>query len=105
MTPHPTALPPPGLSGDYQDSCIICLKGTDTGLAFRHAEDPETWAAAGLTAIGLSTDVAIAVVEHYADKLECIDADDVYAFRVCAGCAGPFPVGLLATGVPIIAPR
>ncbi|MER6765906.1 hypothetical protein ABT266_37595 [Amycolatopsis sp. NPDC000746] len=33
-----TPLPPTGIDGSYSQSCLLCLHGTDTGLAFGPAE-------------------------------------------------------------------
>lgn len=80
-------------------SCIACLNGTDTALGFRG--DLE-WAAAGLTALGVPEDQAVATVEN--TELPVDEAGRVEAvFQVCASCAAKagMPVGLVYGGAKI----
>jgi hypothetical protein len=30
-----TDIPTPGIAGHYDGSCVVCLRGTDTALAFK----------------------------------------------------------------------
>ena len=46
---------PPGLDGTYTDSCVVCLQGCDTGLAFRGEAE---WVLAGLHVLGIPDDEA-----------------------------------------------
>jgi hypothetical protein len=53
-------LPVPGLDGTYGQSCVVCLRGTDTGLGF--GPGAAEWAVAGLLLLGLSEDEAGALI-------------------------------------------
>src|SRR5918996_689446 len=53
-------LPPPNLQGDYQDSCVVCLRGCDTALAFVGDRD---WMAEGLVHLGVPFDQAAAMIQ------------------------------------------
>jgi hypothetical protein len=92
-------IPPPGLRGTYEDSCVVCLRGTDTGLVF--AGEAE-WAAAGLVDIGVPEDQAIATVSHGtgSEPGTVPDGDITVMFRLCQVCASKarLPVGLVASG-------
>jgi hypothetical protein len=48
-------VPPPGLNGTYEDTCVICLQGTDTGLALIGEGE---WVIAGLEMLGVPRDEA-----------------------------------------------
>jgi hypothetical protein len=54
-------MPEPGFQGDYTDSCIVCLQGCDTGLAFRGEAE---WAVAGLRNLGVEHDVSATIIEQ-----------------------------------------
>jgi hypothetical protein len=45
-----TRFPQPGLRGSYHGSCVVCLRGTDTGFAVR---GPAEAVIAGLIAAGV----------------------------------------------------
>jgi hypothetical protein len=91
MTNHRPHRPEPGLDGTYEDSCVICLRGTDTLLAFR---GPVEWAIAGLAHLGLSRAEATATVENWAAEQGYPDGtvpagDVTVGVRVCRECAEP----------------
>jgi len=54
-----TAMTRPGLDGSYRETCIVCLRGTDTGLAF---EGEAEWLLAGLEQLGVPEDEAYATL-------------------------------------------
>lgn len=104
-----TALPAPGLQGNYRESCLICLTGTDTGLAFVGEAE---WAIAGLNVLGVPMDQAPAVFDAMTG---CVpgtvpDGEMTVVVTVCASCvqrsSASFEVGLLACGtIPHYRPR
>lgn len=81
MSPQPGAAfglaPHLGQSG----SCIVCLRGTDTALAFRGDVNE---IAAGLVAIGVPIRDAIATVQAYPPEADA--AGPHYTVRVCSTC-------------------
>jgi hypothetical protein len=46
-------MPVLNLQGDYRDSCVACLRGTDTGLAFYGEAE---WVVAALMQFGIPTE-------------------------------------------------
>lgn len=89
-------LPPPGLQGDYQGTCIACFRGTDTALGVRG--EPE-WHAAFLHRLGLPMDQAIAIVERRPEaRTVRADGQSDGMYRVCSECAAKanFPAPVLA---------
>jgi hypothetical protein len=92
-------IPHPGLRGSYEDSCVVCLRGTDTGLVF--AGEAE-WAAAGLVNLGVPADQAVAILSHGtgSEPGKVPDGDITVMFRVCQACASKaqLPVGLVTSG-------
>lgn len=109
----PNPLPAPGLDGTYSGSCIVCLKGCDTGLAFI---GPAEWGVAGLTLLGVPQEQATTiVVEQLATQYGITepgtvpDGDVTVGVSVCQSCTDKsgtrFPLGLASTGkVPGIRP-
>lgn len=82
--------------------CIVCLRPTDTALAFA-SEEPE-WLAAGLSVLGLPEDEAMSEVRRWLDG---IPEDEHVSWlempvRVCgdcvAKCRANFPAPVLAVG-------
>lgn len=53
--------PEPGLDGTYRDSCVLCLEGTDTAVAFVGESE---WAIAGMVVLGVDQAAAIMMVEQ-----------------------------------------
>jgi hypothetical protein len=99
-------LPTPGLDGSYRGGCVVCLRGTDTGLVFYG--EPE-WAVAGLCVLGVPEDQASTVVIHaIGDPVNETVPDGVVAcpVKVCAGCAesSPWTPGVVPVGAPVISP-
>jgi hypothetical protein len=101
-------LPEPNLGGDYRESCVVCLHGTDTGLAFEG--EPE-WVLAGMRVLGIPDDQArIIFAEATGAGVGMVPDHDVkITLRACAACAKAtgtaMTVGLIATGVPCYGPR
>ena len=100
--------PGPGISGDYKGSCVVCLKGTDTGLAFVGEAE---WALAGLQVLGVPPEQADGVLAA-ATKLDTgqVPSTEItITVTVCEACAAaasaPLAVGVLALGVPHYRPR
>jgi hypothetical protein len=114
----PWILSPPGLNGSYTDSCIVCMRGTDTGLAFvAPADEAIDWAVAGLMALGVPNDRASTIVTQALERIAAgeppqgvlrfpDDGSLAFGFRVCGDCADRSPanprVGFITEGVPAI---
>lgn len=99
-------LPTPGLDGSYRDTCVVCLRGTDSGVVFYG--EPE-WAVAGLDVLGVPEDQApTIVVNSIGDPVNNTVPDGVVAFpvKVCAECAeaSPWTPGPFPAGAPVIPP-
>jgi hypothetical protein len=100
-------VPPPGLDGTYDGSCIVCLEGTDTGLAFRGSAE---WSTAGLMVLGVPQDQATAIVqEANGSPAGTLPAGLVTTgVRVCRGCVdasgASFPLGV-APDLPVVEPK
>ncbi len=100
-----TKLPPPGLKGTYEDTCVVCLRPTDTGIGLRGEAE---WMAAALIVLGLPSDEAGAMISEATGsppgrvpvgQIDCV-------IRLCGDCASkstkPFPTPvLIGTGLPI----
>lgn len=73
-----------GAFGNYVGSCVACMRGTDTGLAFRGEIE---FIAAALMMLGVPENQAISIVKT-SDAI-LIDGENrfVATMRVCAGCA------------------
>ena len=102
---EPLKVPPPGLDGTWRDSCVVCLQGTDTGLAFVGEAE---WVIAGLTVLGIPEDQGTTMISEVTG---CAPGnvplgEVTMHVRVCAKCAAAsgmgLTVGLLsdAAGVP-----
>jgi len=86
------------LQGNYKDSCVACLQGTDSGLSFVGEAE---WIAAGLVKLGIPTTEAIILVEDGLGSDPAMVAGRLgLSFRVCQSCAekAGFSVGLIASG-------
>ena len=109
----PNPVPSPGLDGTYSGSCIVCLNGCDTGLAFVGEAE---WGMAGLHALGVPQEQAQQiVVEQLATLYGITEAgvvpvgDVTIGASVCKSCVSKsgtnFPLGLTAMGnVPGVRP-
>ena len=103
------SLPPSNLQGDYNGSCVVCLRGTDTALAFTGEAE---WLVAGLVNLGIPDDPACLMVEEFfkeqgAKPGMVLDGEHTMPVQVCAECvsksAADFPApGIPAFGVPNI---
>jgi hypothetical protein len=96
----------PGLNGDYTDTCLICGRGTDTGLAFVGEVD---WCIAGIVHLGIPMDQAIAMARFKgANQRPLVDSEEgdetklmVRACQECVTAADPrMKVGLTIGEVP-----
>lgn len=101
VCPMALATPTPGLDGTLRDTCVSCLRGTDTALGIEG--EPE-WHAAFLVATGIPSGQAIALAE-YGMKEIGLDVRDQFTsmYRVCSKCVRlnmPRP-GLCIEGEPI----
>lgn len=102
-----TELPPPNLHGTYEDSCAVCMRGTDSGLAFKGEAE---WAVAGLFMLGIPEDQAATMVSSATgcEPGEVPPGEVTVSVRVCRECAEASPtgmkVGLIATGIPVYSP-
>jgi hypothetical protein len=75
----------PGLQGDYSQSCCVCLRGTDTALAFQGEVE---WLIAGLMSLGIPEQEAGAMVSRH---FGCPDGEVpcgclTLPVRVCSEC-------------------
>ena len=104
----PTTTVEPGLFGHYHGSCVVCLRGTDTALAFQGEAE---WMIAGVSALGVPLKQAGVMVSHFFGCLpgRVPDGDDLtIVVQVCSSCVAKakpgFPVpGLVVGGrVPTI---
>lgn len=97
-------LPRPNLNGDYPDSCVVCLRGTDTGFAFRGVAE---WIIAGIAVLGIPMDQAASMVSMATSCEQGMVPDGEFTIvsRVCQRCAEAsghaFQVRLLLPGQPI----
>jgi hypothetical protein len=88
-----------GLRGTYEESCIVCMQGTDTGLAFVGWAEV---AIAGLVALGVPVDEAGPMVSEFTGSPpgEVPIGTITIPVRVCEACADKvrLPVALIASG-------
>ena len=93
---------PPNLDSDDAGTCLVCLRATDTALAFT---GPAEWIVAGLMALGVPNDQAITMVEDFtgANEGKAIPGLMSVPMRVCESCAekASLPVGLATGDQPI----
>jgi hypothetical protein len=87
-----------GLNGTFTGSCIACMTGTDTGVAFI---GDTYFQAAGLVALGVPIEEASATISEFPAPF-----DQPMQVRVCQDCADRskirgLRVGLLAHGQDI----
>jgi hypothetical protein len=103
-----TAPTPVGLLGCYDGTCIVCLRPTDTALAFR---GPAEWHLSALKVLGVPEDQAYATKlpgwrERYGTRPgEVPDGVLSEAYRVCLdsvrACPAPFPDPVLVDGAEL----
>jgi hypothetical protein len=101
---EPFRLPPPGLQGTYGGSCVVCLQGCDTGLAFWGEAE---WIIAGMTNLGIPQQEALIMLE---DAFGCPpgtvpDGQIELPLTVCEACMARsglgMPLGLIAGDKPL----
>jgi hypothetical protein len=87
------SLPPPAFNGTYEDSCLVCLQGTDAALDFRG--DAE-WMVAGLTVLGIGYDeVASMISRAHGCDVGLVPKDLLtMTFRVCESCVTKSGTGM-----------
>jgi hypothetical protein len=101
-------VPPPGLDGTWRDSCVVCLRGTDTGLAFTGEAE---WVLAGLEVLGIPKNQAANMLEQVTgcDPGMVPAGDYTLGVRLCVKCAAAssagFTVGLFPGEVPEYRPK
>ena len=101
----------PGLLGDYSQSCVACLTGTDTALAVK---GPAEAGMALLSVLGLPDDQAQATAEAYfatnfgSAPGQVPEGDITFPVRVCEACCAKsgtgMKPGLIAAGIPVYQP-
>ena len=95
-----------GIHGTDAESCVVCLRGTDTALAFVGEAE---WAVAGLQHLGVPDYQAGATVSYGlgCGPGEVPDGEVTVMFRVCRECADKagFPVALVTAAADIPAIR
>ncbi|WP_331761260.1 hypothetical protein OG225_42945 (plasmid) [Nocardia sp. NBC_01377] len=93
------SFPPPGLDGTYSATCVRCLRGTDTGVAF---EGSAEWAIAGLVSLGLPVEQAVAALGWTDGSVP--SGRITVPVRVCGTCAAipGIPTGIPALGLPVV---
>lgn len=69
--------------GPFSGTCIVCLKPTDTAVAFL---GPPEMAMGALMAMGVPEDQAVATIEAGMEPLDYVLRSPI-ALRVCATCA------------------
>jgi hypothetical protein len=98
---------PPGLDGSYTGSCVVCLQGCDTALAFRGEAE---WVIAGLRVLGLPSDEAEQTLAHITGCAPGMvpNGELTIPVRVCESCAqasgAGMRVGLAHAEVPVYQP-
>jgi hypothetical protein len=92
-------VPTPGLRGTYEDSCVVCLRGTDTGLALVGVAE---FVVAGHVRLGVPENEAVAMISAATDcKPGVVPVGEFTVLvRVCQECADRTgaTVGLIASG-------
>jgi len=92
----PVKLPEPGMQGDYHEACVICMRGTDSGMAF---VGPAEMVVAALSVLGVPDDEAAltAAAAWGTPPGTGPHGEFTTVLRVCQDCAksSPFKVGLL----------
>ena len=81
-----TEFPPPGLDGTYRDSCVVCYRGTDTGLALTGEGE---WIIARLGDLGMPLWEAACLISDVTgcDPGNVPVGDVTLLFRICRDCA------------------
>jgi hypothetical protein len=84
---------PPGLDGTYTGSCVVCLQGCDTALAFRGEAE---WVIAGLMHLGLPHEEAEDTLSHVTDCAPGMvpDGELTIPVRVCESCVQASGTGM-----------
>ena len=99
-------LPPPNLQGNYEDTCVACYKGTDTGIALA---GPIEELVAGLARLGVPPEFAFGGIREWVMSMIgkkahlTEDGHLVLPIQVCSGCAerGGFKATLALPGQPV----
>lgn len=95
----PDPMPAPGIDGTYRHACVVCLRGTDTGLAFRGEPGQ---CVAGLVRLGVPREQAALMVPVGGAAGDVITVP-VRACRECAA-GGGLEVGVFPM-VPLYVPK
>jgi hypothetical protein len=98
---------PPRLNGTYTSSCVVCLQGCDTALAFRGEAE---WVIAGLCVLWVPLDEAGKILT-FATGCEpgmVPNGELTVPVRVCETCVQTsgtgMRVGLVSAEVPVYQP-
>lgn len=95
--------PEPGIMGDYRESCVVCMQGTDTGLAVQGEAEV---AQAVLQVMGVPSDQAATMAEDYfAEVHGCTDGKVpagtiTFPVRICKACAEKTGTGMMPGLLP-----
>ena len=94
-------IPPPGLQGTYEGSCVVCLQGCDTGLAFKGEAE---WAIAGMMKLNIPYDEATKMIEQVygCEPGKVPNGIITVPLRLCESCVATsglnMRLGLVASG-------
>jgi ferredoxin len=94
------------ISAAYANTCIVCLKPTDTAMAFRGEAE---WLIAGLVTLGVPEDQAYGAYRQSENKGDADDLEDGevragvhdMSVRVCAACVRACPAGFPAPALAV----
>lgn len=91
----------PGLDGTHSQSCVACLRGTDTAVAFT---GPVEWAVAGVQVMGVEPAAALMCVAQVLDCApDALPAGEVtVTVRVCPSCAEASGTGMTPAVLPSV---
>jgi hypothetical protein len=98
---------PPGLNGTYTGSCVVCLQGCDTALAFRGEAE---WVLAGLRVLGLPDDEAAKTLTEVTGCAPGMvpDGKITVPVRVCEACVQATGTGMqvrpISAALPVYQP-
>lgn len=94
-------LPPSNLQGTYESSCVVCMRGTDSGLAFRGVAE---WATAGLMVLGVPDDQAAIIISTAtgSDPGKVPAGEITVPVRVCQDCVKDSGTGMTVGLLPDI---
>ena len=100
-------VPTPGIDKSYRGACAVCMRGTDTGLAFTASAE---WIIVALTKLGIPLEEATSMLSDVTGNPPGFVPIGTFTLpvRVCKACAkktGRFEVGIFQTGAPNYEPN